>query len=173
MQEKANAVTMKANPLTLLGPQLDVGDSIPDSELIGNDLNPVKLSSFQGKVRIISSVPSLDTSVCDAMTRRFNKEAGKLGQDVVVLTVSMDLPFAQKRWCAAAGIENVLTLSDHRDAAFGKNFGLLVKELRILARAVFVIDMQGIIRYKELVNELTDEPDYQSAVLAAKNLLKA
>ena len=128
------------------------------------------MSSFRGKVCVISSVPSLDTSVCDVMTRRFNEEACQLG-DVVVLTVSMDLPFAQSRWCAAAGIENVITLSDHRDGAFGEAFGLTIDGLRLLARAVFVVDAEGIVRYKELVGELTNEPDYAAAVAAVKELL--
>ena len=134
--------------------------------MLANDLSPVKLSDFRGRVCVISVVPSLDTPVCDIQTRRFNEEAAALGGDVVVLTISMDLPFAQKRWCGAAGIKNVRTLSDHRNAAFGKAFGVLIDELRLLARAVFVVDADGIIRYKQVVQELTNEPDYDAAMKA-------
>lgn len=171
MQERKGLITLKGKPLTLTSGEVKVGQEAPDCELIANDLSAVKLSSFRGKVCIISSVPSLDTSVCDRETRRFNEEAGRLGNDVVVLTISMDLPFAQKRWCGAAGIKNVLTLSDHRDASFGRAYGVLIKEVRLLARAVFVVDRTGVIRYIQVVNELTNEPDYE-AVLKAVNQLK-
>ena len=157
---------MKGSPLALSGGGVEVGDSVPDCELVDRDLQPVKLSSFFGKLCVISCVPSLDTSVCDIMTRRFNKEAIALGDDVVVLAISMDLPFAQKRWCGVADVENVITLSDHRDASFGKSFGVLIRDLRLLARAVFVVDKEGIIRYKQIVKELTDEPDYDSVLKA-------
>jgi thiol peroxidase len=168
MAEREGVVTMKGEGLTLVGEEVKVGDTAPDCELLSNDLSPVRLSSLRGKTCIISSVPSLDTPVCDAMTRRFNQEAGSIGENTLVLTISMDLPFAQKRWCGAAGIEKVQTLSDHRDASFGTAFGVLIKELRLLARAVFVVDTQGIVRYAQLVNELTNEPDYDAALLAAK-----
>ncbi len=168
MTERKGVITMKGNSLTLLGDEIKVGQQAPDCGLIANDLSAVKLSSFRGKVCIISSVPSLDTPVCDTMTQRFNEEAGRLGGDVVVLTVSMDLPFAQKRWCGAAGVENVRTLSDHRDASFGRVYGVLIKELRLLARSVFVLNKQGVIRYIEVVNELTEQPDYDAALKAAK-----
>ena len=171
MKERAGAVTMKGKPLTLLGNELKVGDTAPDVELIANDLSAVKLSSYRGKVCIISAVPSLDTSVCSTETRRFNEEAAKLGNDVVILTVSMDLPFAQKRWCGAEGIERVVTLSDYRNADFGKAYGVLIKELHLLARTVFVVDKQGVIRYIQPVKELSTEPDY-NAVLEAVNKLK-
>jgi len=171
VQERKGLITLKGKPLTLTSGEVKVGQEAPDCELIANDLSAVKLSSFRGKVCIISSVPSLDTSVCDRETRRFNEEAGRLGNDVVVLTISMDLPFAQKRWCGAAGIKNVLTLSDHRDASFGRAYGVLIKEVRLLARAVFVVDRTGVIRYIQVVNELTNEPDYE-AVLKAVNQLK-
>jgi thiol peroxidase len=164
MEERKGIITMKGQPLTLLGKELKVGEPAPDFEALTNDLSPVKLSSFLGKICIISSVPSLDTSVCDLMTCRFNEEAGSLGEDVVVLTVSMDLPFAQSRWCGAAGVENVQTISDHRDASFGNAFGVLIKELRLLARAVFVVDKEGIVRYVQIVNELTNEPDYEAVL---------
>ena len=171
MNERTGLVTMKGQPLTLLGDEVKVGDKAPDFEVVANDLSTVRFSSFRGKVCIISSVPSLDTSVCDTMTRRFNQEAGNLGDDVAVLTISMDLPFAQKRWCGAADVENLQTLSDHREASFGEAFGVLIKELRLLARAVFVIDKEGIIRYAEIVDELTSEPDYDAALKAARQLL--
>ena len=170
MQEREGAVTFRAEPLTLVGPELKVGDAAPDCELIGNDLSPVRLSSFADRARVVVSVPSLDTPVCDTETRRFNVAAGEMGPDVVVLTVSMDLPFAQKRWCGAAGVDNVITLSDHRGAAFGAAYGVLIKELRLLARAVFVVDREGVIRHVQLVKEMTDEPDYDSAMKAVNDL---
>ena len=170
MEERAGIITMKGNPLTLAGKELKVGDTAPDSEAIDNDLRPVKLSPFRGKVCIISSVPSLDTPVCDLETRRFNEEAGKLGADVQIITISMDLPFAQKRWCGAAGVDKLIMLSDHRNASFGTAYGVLIKELRLLARAVFVLDREGIVRYIQIVKEVTDEPDYD-AVLEAVNKL--
>jgi thiol peroxidase len=172
MEKQKWTVTMKGNPLTLVGNEVKVGQPAPDFEVIANDMSSVKLSSFKGKVCIICSVPSLDTSVCDIETRRFNEEAGKLGSDVVVLTISMDLPFAQKRWCGAAGVKNVQTLSDHRDASFGKAYGVLIKELRLLARAVFVVDKNGSIRYVQIVKELSTEPDYKAVLEAVKGLGK-
>ena len=171
MSEVSTVVTMHGNELVLRGEAVNVGDTVADVELTDNELSAVNLSSFRGKVCIISSVPSLDTPVCDVMTRRFNEEASELGDDVVVVTVSMDLPFAQSRWCGAAGIENVITLSDYREGVFGEAFGLMIEGLRLLARAVFVVDTEGIVRYKELVGELTNEPDYDAAILAAKELL--
>ena len=171
MAERSGAVTMRGNPLTLVGNELKVGDAAPDIEVLSNDLTPVKLSSYRGKVCIVSTVPSLDTPVCDMETRRFNQEAANLGDDMVILTISMDLPFAQKRWCGAAGVDNVQTLSDHRDASFGTAFGVLIKELRLLARAVFVVDKTGGVRYIQIVNELTDQPDYDAAIKAARDLL--
>jgi len=171
MQERDGLVTMKGNPITLMGTELQVGDGAPDFVVIDNDLNPVSFDSFRGKVCIISSVPSLDTPVCDMETRRFNDEAGRLGDDVEILTISMDLPFAQKRWCGAAGVDRVQTLSDHRDAAFGQAYGVLIKGLRLLARAVFVVDKEGTIRYIELVKEIASEPDYDSVLTAVKELV--
>jgi len=171
MAEKKDIVTMKGQPLTLSGTQPSVGDKAPDCELMGKDLKPVKLSSFENKVRIISSVPSLDTSVCDIMTRKFNEEAVNMGDDVVVLAISMDLPFAQDRWCIAADVKNVYMLSDHRSASFGQAFGVLIKDLRLLARAVFVLDREGIIRHIEIVNELANEPDYEAVLAAVKKLV--
>ena len=171
MDERTGIITMHGNSLTLLGKELKVGDKAPDFELLDNDLKTVNLSAFRNKVLVISSVPSLDTPVCDMETRRFNEEAGKLGDKVAILTVSMDLPFAQKRWCGAAGVEKVTTLSDHRDAKFGEAYGVFIKGLRLLARAVFVVDKGGVIQYIQLVKEVTTEPDYEPVIAAVKNLL--
>ena len=171
MQERTGLVTMKGSPLTLLGQELNVGVPAPKVELVDNDFSPVNLSHFLGKVCVLSSVPSLDTPVCDMETRRFNKEAGTLGPDVVIVTVSMDLPFAQKRWCGAAGVDRVITLSDHREASFANAYGVLIKELRLLARAVFVVDREGIVQYIQLVKEVADEPDYDAVLDAVGKLV--
>jgi thiol peroxidase len=170
MEERTGLVTMKGKPVTLVGQAVKVGQKAPDFEVTANDLSPVKFSSFAGKVCIIASVPSLDTSVCDMETRKFNEKAAQLGSDVVVLTISMDLPFAQKRWCGAAGIKNVQTLSDYRDASFGNAYGVLIKDLRLLARAVFVVDKKGVVRYLQIVPEIATEPDYDAALKAVKEL---
>ena len=164
-------VNMKGKPLVLAGNEIKVGDKAPDFEVVGKDLSTVKFSSFAGKVCIISCVPSLDTSVCDIMTRRFNEEATKLGNDVVVLAISMDLPFGQNRWCIAADVKNVFILSDHRTASFGQAYGVLLKDLRLLARAVFVVDKKGVVRYEEIVSEITHEPNYDEALVEVKKLL--
>jgi thiol peroxidase len=171
MTEHPGAVTFKGKPLTLVGEQVAVGSPAPDFTAAGNDLSEVSLADYRGKAVLISSVPSLDTPVCDQQTRRFNEEAGKLGDDVVVLTVSMDLPFAQKRWCGAAGIENVVTVSDYKDHAFADAYGLYLKELGLLARSVTVVDRQGEIVYHQLVKEVTDHPDYDKALAAIKAVL--
>jgi thiol peroxidase len=170
MEERTGLVTMKGKPVTLIGPAIKVGQKAPDFEVTANDLSPVKFSSFAGKVCIIASVPSLDTSVCDLETRKFNEKAAQLGSDVVVLTISMDLPFAQKRWCGAAGIKNVQTLSDYRDASFGRAYGVLIKDLRLLARAVFVVDKKGVVRYLQIVPEIATEPDYDAVLNVVKGL---
>ena len=170
MVERAAAITMRGQPLTLVGPELKAGDAAPDFTVINNDLRPVTLADYRDQVRILLSVPSLDTAVCDQETRRFNEEAAGLGDGVVVLAVSMDLPFAQKRWCAAAGVERVVTLSDHRDASFGTAYGVLIKELRLLARAVFVVDRDGRPAYVQYVPEVTDFPDYEAALAAVRRL---
>ena len=170
METRSNVITFKGNPLTLVGPALAAGDDAPNATLVGNDLQPVVLSSFRGQRAIVSVVPSLDTPVCDVQTRRFNQEATALGDDVAVLTVSCDLPFAQARWCGAAGAERVVTLSDYRDGAFGKAWGLFIEELALLTRAVFVVDAAGKIAYAQIVPEVTDEPDYQAALDALRAL---
>ena len=171
MDERSGIITLQGNPLTLVGKDLKIGDSAPDFEVLDNNLQPYRLSALRGKVCVISSVPSLDTPVCDIETRRFNEEADALDPDVMVLTISMDLPFAQKRWCGAAGVDKVVTLSDHREAGFGKAYGVLIKELRLLARALFVVDREGVIRYIQLVKEVADEPDYDAVLDAAKKLV--
>lgn len=170
MAERSGLVTVGGKPVTLVGRELKEGDVAPNVTILGNDMEEVQLSSYRGKVCVISSVGSLDTPTCDVETRRFNAEAGKLGDDVVILTISMDLPFAQKRWCGAAGIDKVITFSDHRDAAFGNSYGVLVKESRLLARTIFVVDREGIVRYVQLVRELADEPDYDAVIAAVKKL---
>jgi thioredoxin-dependent peroxiredoxin len=171
MRERTGLVTMRGNPVTLLGEELEVGDSAPDFVVLSNDLNPVQFSSLKGKVCVISSVPSLDTPVCHASTVSFNREAGRLDGGVEILIISMDLPFAQARWCGATGVKDVKTFSDHREASFGLSYGVLMKDLRLLARAVFVVDREGIVRYVELVKEIADEPDFDAALEAVKKLV--
>lgn len=170
-QEREGAVTFDGSPLTLVGDELRPGDIAPDTTLVANDLAAVRLSSYRGKVCVISSVPSIDTPVCDVETRRFNEEAAAFGDDVAVITVSVDLPFAQARWCGAAGIERVTTLSDYLDTSFGTSYGVLIKGLRLLARAVFVVDEEGVVRYVQIVDELTEEPDYGAVIEAVKKLV--
>lgn len=171
MASSANVVTLHGNPLTLSGSPVNVGDALPNVELIDNDLKPVALSTYRGKVVVLSIVPSLDTPVCDMQTRRFNTEAANLSEDVVILTISMDLPFAQKRWCGAAGVDRVKTLSDHRAAAFGQATGLLIDALRLLARSVLVVDREGVVRYTQLVKEVGEEPNYDTVLSAIKELV--
>jgi len=166
--ERAGATTLKGNPLTLIGPELKPGDSAPDFTLVDGGLKTVTLSDTGKNVRIISVVPSLDTPVCDAQTKRFNEEAGKLS-GVDIITVSMDLPFAQKRWCGAFGVDKVKMLSDHRDGSFGSHYGTLIKELRIESRAIFVVDRNNQIRHAEYVKEVADFPNYEAALSAAKS----
>ena len=170
-QERQGAVTFKGNPMTLVGQPVRAGDPAPDFRVVDNTLQPVTLASSAGKIRLITTVPSLDTPVCDTMTRTFNQEAAKLPDNVVICTVSLDLPFAQKRWCGNAGIDRVQTLSDYQDRTFALNYGLLIKELKLLARAVLVIDASDRVSYLQLVPEVTSEPDYAAALAAVKSLL--
>jgi thiol peroxidase len=170
MAERPGVITMKGNLLTLVGQEVYEGDQAPDFEVVANDLSPFKFSSLRGKVVIVSSVPSLDTPTCNIETRWFNEEAARLGPNVEILTISMDLPFAQKRWCGAAGVDRVKTYSDHRDAAFGLAYGVLIKELRLLARAVFLVDQHGVIRYTQLVKEVANEPNYDEVLQALGKL---
>lgn len=165
-------VTFKNNPVTLVGNEVKVGDQAPGFTVLAPDLSEKTLQDYEGKIRLISVVPSIDTGVCDAQTRRFNEAASELGEDVAILTISCDLPFAQKRWCGANGIENVYTLSDHRNMSFGDAYGVHMKELRLLARSVFVVDQAGKVVYAEYVSEGTNHPDYEGALVAVKELAK-
>ena len=165
--ERPGATTMRGNPLTLIGPELKPGDAAPDFNLVDSALKPVTLADTAGRVRIVSVVPSLDTPVCDAQTKRFNEEAAKL-PGVDILAVSMDLPFAQKRWCGAFGVDHVKMLSDHRDGSFGSNYGTLIKELRIESRAIFVLDRNNRILHAEYVREVADFPNYEAALAAGR-----
>jgi thioredoxin-dependent peroxiredoxin len=170
--ERPGATTLKGNPLTLIGAELKAGDTAPDFSVVDTNLQSVNLATTGHNVRIVSVVPSLDTPVCDAQTKRFNEEAAKL-PGVDILTVSMDLPFAQKRWCGAFGVDNVKMLSDHRDGSFGANYGTLIKELRIESRAIFVLDQDNKIRHVEYVKEVADFPDYEKALAAARSAVAA
>jgi thiol peroxidase len=166
MIEREAIITMRGNSLTLIGPEIKIGDQAPDVTLVANDLTEVKLSSFMGKKVIISVVPSLDTPVCDLQTKRFNQEASRLA-GVAVLTVSKDLPFAQKRWCGAAGARAVVTLSDYR-GNFGETYGVLIKGLNLLARCIFVVDEKGKVAYVQLVKDVATEPNYDEVLKAVK-----
>jgi len=170
MEGTAAKITFKGNPLTLTGSLPKVGEPAPDFEVLANDLSAVKLSDLRGKVCVICAVPSLDTPVCDTEIRKFNEHAASLGDEVTVLAISTDLPFAQGRWCGNTGIEKVQSLSDHRDVEFGKSYGILIEGLRLLARAIFVVDKEGVLRYIEVVEELTNEPDYEAALKAVNDL---
>jgi thiol peroxidase len=167
-EERKGAVTMRGNPLTLVGPEIKPGQKAPAFTVIGKGLAPATLDQFKGKVKIITTVPSLDTPVCDTETRRFNEEAGKLPGDVQILTISMDLPFAQARWCGAAGVDKVTPLSDWQRAEFGEKYGTLIKELHLLARAVFVVDKNDNVTHVEYVKEVANQPDYEAALSAAR-----
>jgi len=167
--ERAGATTLRGNPLTLIGPELKAGDRAPGFEVVDTTLQPVSLAKTGGKVRIFSVVPSLDTPVCDMQTKRFNDEAAKL-PGVDIYTVSMDLPFAQKRWCGAFGVDNIKMVSDHKTGSFGEAYGTLIKELRIESRAIFVVDKEGTIRHAEYVKEVADHPNYDAALGCAKSL---
>ncbi len=169
--ERPGAVTFKGQPMTLVGPELKPGDKAPDFTIIDQSLQPASLKDYAGKVVLLSVVPSLDTGICSAQTKRFNEEAAKLPDDVAILTVSMDLPFAQARFCGAENIDRVKVLSDHRDASFAQAYGTLVKELRLESRAIFVIDRDGIIRYVEYVPEIASHPNYDAALEAVKSLI--
>ena len=167
-QERKGAVTFKGNPLTLIGPELKAGQKAPDFQVLASDLSAVTLKNSAGKTRLISVVPSLDTPICDQQTRRFNEEAAKLPGDIEILTISADLPFAQSRYCGAAGIKKVKVLSDHKDISFGQNWGTWIKELRLLSRAIFVVDPQDKIQYDEYVKEIASHPNYQAVLDALK-----
>ncbi len=168
MEKRTGVITFAGGPLTLVGPEVKVGQQAPGFTLLDNELNVKTLADFDGKVKVISVVPSLDTGVCDAQTRWFNQDVTKLSDDVVVLTVSMDLPFAQARWCGAAGVNNVITLSDHKDASFGQNYGFLIEELRLLSRGVVVINKDNKVTYVEYVPEVTNPVNFDAVLAAVK-----
>jgi thiol peroxidase len=172
MGERKGLITFKGSPLTLVGTELRVGDDAPDFLAVANDMSEVRFSSLRagGGVFVLSSVPSLDTSVCSTETHTFNKKASDFGPEVTLLTVSMDLPFAQARWCGAMGVDRVKTLSDYRYTSFGAGWGVLIKEWRLLARCIFVVDRKGKIRYIQLVKEIATEPDYAAVLDAVKKL---
>lgn len=161
---------MKGNPVTLLGTDVQVGQDAPNCTLTANDLSDFQLSSLKGKKVILSVVPSLDTGICDLQTKRFNKEAAQLGDNVKIVTISVDLPFAQKRWCGATGSDKIMTLSDYKEGTFGQSYGLLIKGLKLLARAVLIVDENGTLRYKQIVPEITTEPNYDEALNALKKI---
>ena len=169
MKRNPNLVTFAGNPVTLRGKQIAVGSSAKNFIAVGNDLKPVSLSDFKGMVKIISSMPSLDTGVCAAQTRRFNQEAANL-PGAQVIAISCDLPFAQKRFCATEGIDRALVISDHKDTDFGVKYGFLIEEFRLLARGIVIIDKDDVVRYVEFVKEITDFPDYDKALAVAKSL---
>ena len=171
-QERQNVVKFKGNPLTLIGPEITVGAKAPEFQVLAQDLSPVMLSTFKGKTLLISVTPSVDTPVCDAQVRRFNQEATKL-PNVEILNVSMDLPFALKRWCGAAGVDKVKAVSDHRDASFGRAYGTLVKEMRLLTRAIIIIGGDGTVRYVEYVPEVTAHPNYDAALQAVRQIAQS
>lgn len=174
MEERKGVTTFRGSPLTLVGPEIKAGDKAPAFSCLDAELKPVCLGDFKGKTILIASVPSLDTKVCSIETSKFNAEAGKLPTDkVAVLTISMDLPFAQDRFCSTEGIKNITVASDHRDAAFGRAYGTLIKELRLLSRAVFVIDGSGKVVYAQYVKENTEEPDYAAALAAVEKAMRS
>jgi thiol peroxidase len=169
MEKHTGMITFGGNPLTLTGELVKVGDKAKDFTVLANDLHPHKLSDYDGKIKIISVVPSVDTGICAAQTRRFNEEAAKM-EDVIILTISCDLPFALGRFCAAEGIDKVVTLSDHKETDFGLKYGFLIDELRLLSRGIVIIDKAGVVRYVEYVKEVASHPDYDKALEAAKSL---
>ncbi len=170
MQEREGIVTMEGDPLTLLGPELKAGDPAPGFTAVDAEWNEVGLSDMEGEVVLISAVPSVDTSVCSQQTRRFNEEAAKLPEGVSIITISQDLPFALGRFCAAEGIDRIRVVSDHVDADFGMSYGVLIKDMRLLARSVWVVDADGKLAYVQVVPEVTDLPDFDAALAAVRDL---
>ena len=169
--ERENVITFEGSPLTLIGEEVKVGQKAPEFKVLTADLGETGLDKYNGKIKLIASVPSLDTPICDLQIKRFNDEASKLSKDIVILFISMDLPFAQKRFCQAYDIKKVKTLSDHKEANFGENFGVLIKELRLLSRAIFIVDKNDSVSYVEYVKEITQHPDYESALEALKQVI--
>jgi thiol peroxidase len=174
MHKRHGAVTFQGNPLTLVGDELKVGAALPAATVRNKELQPVTLPSLlAGKVGIVVTVPSLDTSVCDIEVRKFNEKAASLSRDIAIVVVSMDLPFAQNRWCGAAGVASVTTVSDYVDGAFGLSAGILIEELHLLARSIFVVNRQGVVDYVQLVSEVTHEPDYAAVLAAAEKAVRS
>ncbi len=171
MEKRKGIVTMGGEPVTLLGKEIKVGDKGPDFTVLKNDLTPFTLKDAGDKIKVISVVPSLDTGVCELQTINFNQAASDLGEDVLILTISVDLPFAQQRFCGAKGIDRVITLSDHKDLSFGLNYGFVVEESRLLARGVVILDRDNTVRYVEYVKEITEHPDYDKALEEVKKLI--
>lgn len=171
LPQKKGLVFAKGNALTLLGQELKVGDKAPDFQVVDNSLNPVKLSDFKGKVVLLSATPSIDTGICDLQAKRFNKMATEVSSDVVILSMSVDLPFALARWCGATGSDKIKTLSDYQDWNFGLQYGLLIKETRLLARSVWIVDKDAVIRYIQIVHELPTEPNYDDAFQALQKMV--
>ncbi|MCW3785398.1 thiol peroxidase [Plebeiibacterium sediminum] len=163
-------VTFAGNPVTILGNEIKVGDKAPDFTVINEKLESVKLSDFDGKVKVLVVYPSIDTGVCAAQNRKFNVEANSL-EDVAVLSISVDLPFAQSRFCGAEGLENIITLSDHKDLDFGEKYGFVIEEFRLLTRGTVIIDKDNTVKYVEYLPEITNEPDYDAALKAVKELI--
>lgn len=170
--ERKGAVTLRGNPLTLVGNEIKVGDKAPDFTVYEGLGAPITLGDLKGKVKVFNVVLSIDTPVCDAQTRRFNEEAANLGEDVAILTISMDLPFAAKRYCGAAGIDKIKVVSDYKDASFGEAYGILIKEHRLLGRGIFVVDKDDNVRYAEYVREITEHPNYDAALAVVKSLIQ-
>ncbi|OKP67703.1 2-Cys peroxiredoxin [Paenibacillus sp. P3E] len=171
VQERTGVATLVGLPITLLGPELKVGDQAPGFKINKDLMTEASLSDYEGKVKLISVVPSLDTGVCDAQTRRFNQEAANLGENVVILTISVDLPFAQSRFCSVAGIDKVVALSDYKHRSFGQAYGVLIKELQLDQRAIFIIDADDTIQYVEYLREMSEHPNYESALNALRELV--
>ncbi|OAS23998.1 thiol peroxidase [Paenibacillus oryzisoli] len=171
LQERTGVATLGGNPITLLGPEIKVGDQAPDFKVNKDLMTEVSLADYAGKVKLISVVPSVDTGTCDAQTRRFNVEADKLGDDVVILTISVDLPFAQSRFCGAAGIDKVVTLSDYKNRSFGQAYGVLIKEIQLDQRAIFIVDANDTVRYVEYLTEMSNHPNYEAALEALRTLV--
>ncbi|MCK9857142.1 thiol peroxidase [Paenibacillus sp. ATY16] len=170
-QERTGVAAFKGNPITLIGPEVKVGDQAPDFTVNKSLVDSVSLKDFAGKVKLISVVPSIDTGVCDAQTRRFNEEAASLGENVMVLTVSVDTPFAQSRWCGAAGVDKVVMLSDFKSHDFGQAYGVYIKEFGLDMRSIFVIDANDKVQYVEYLSEMTEHPNYEQAINAVKALV--
>ena len=167
-QQREGLVTLQGQPITLLGPEIEVGDTAPDFRVVDDAYQPVRLSDVAGKACLISAVPSLDTGVCSLQTKRFNQEMANLPNDVVVMTISADLPFAQKRFCEAETIDRIRVVSDHVWREFGLGYGVLIQDMALLSRAIFVVGKDGRVAYKQIVSEITEHPDYDAALAAIR-----